>query len=58
MLIIQLNQSKRIRFDDELIEIMERLEWWNKSIEEINNLIPLLTNSDLDYVKTELRKMV
>ena len=51
-------EIKRKRFDDELIEIMEKLQWWNKSIEEINNLIPLLTNSNLEYVKKELRKML
>ena len=49
-------EIKRKRFDDELIEIMEKLQWWNKSIKEINNLIPLLTNRDLEYVKKELRK--
>ena len=29
----------RKRFDEELIDIMEKLKWWDKSIEEINNLI-------------------
>lgn len=48
----------RKRFDDELIEIMEKLRWWDKSIEEINNLIPLLTSSNLDKVKEELSKLV
>lgn len=48
----------RKRFDDELIEIMEQLKWWDKSIEEINKLIPLLTNSNLKYVKEELRKLL
>ena len=42
----------------ELIDIMENLKWWDKSIEEINNLIPLLTSSDLDKVKKELSKLV
>lgn len=51
-------EIKRKRFDDELIEILEKLQWWNKNIEEINNLIPLLTNRDLEYVKKELRKML
>ena len=51
-------EIKRKRFDDELIDIMEKLQWWNKSIEEINNLIPLLTNRDLEYVKKELGKML
>lgn len=48
----------RKRFDDGLIEIMENLKWWDKSVEEINNLIPLLTNSDLQYVKEELKKLL
>ena len=48
----------RKRFDDELIDIMERLKWWDKSIEEINELIPLLTSSDLKKVKKELLKLL
>lgn len=54
------NPAKQIRkrFDDELIRIMETLKWWDKSIEEINNLIPLLTSSDLDKVKEELSKLL
>ena len=40
----------------QLIDIMEKLKWWDKSIEEINNLIPLLTSSDLEKVKQELSK--
>ncbi|MBQ9313713.1 MAG: CatB-related O-acetyltransferase [Clostridia bacterium] len=54
------NPSKPIRkrFDDELIDIMEKLKWWDKSIEEINGLIPLLTSSDLEKVKEELSKLV
>ena len=42
----------------QLIDIMEKLKWWDKSIEEINNLIPLLTSSDLEKVKQELSKLV
>ena len=37
---------------------MEKLKWWDKSIEEINNLIPLLANSNLEYVKEELKKLL
>ncbi|MCR5185645.1 MAG: CatB-related O-acetyltransferase [Clostridia bacterium] len=48
----------RKRFDDELIDIMEKLKWWDKSIEEINSLIPLLTSSNLENVKEELSKLV
>ena len=45
----------RKRFDDELIALMQELAWWDKSIDEINTLIPLLTCSDLQKVKTTLR---
>ena len=41
-----------------IIDIMEKLKWWDKSIEEINSLIPLLTSSDLEKVKEELSKLV
>ncbi len=54
------NPAKQIRkrFDDELIQILEKLQWWNKSVEEINNLIPILTCSDLSKVKEELRQLL
>lgn len=48
----------RKRFDDELIDIMEKLKWWDRSIEEINFLIPILTSSDLENVKNELSKLI
>lgn len=44
------------RFDDETIELFETVKWWDKSIEEINKLIPILGESDLNKVKTELKK--
>lgn len=37
---------------------MIKLKWWDKSAEEINKLIPLLTNSNLEYVKEELKKLL
>ena len=45
----------RKRFDDELINLMLRFKWWEKSIEEIDNLIPILTCSDLEKVREELK---
>ena len=44
------------RFDDELISVMLQFKWWDKSIEEIDSLIPVLTNRDLEQVKSELKK--
>lgn len=48
----------RKRFDEELINLMLELKWWDKSIEEVNALIPLLTCSDLAKVKEEIRKIL
>ncbi|GHT76468.1 hypothetical protein FACS1894124_8430 [Spirochaetia bacterium] len=48
----------RKRFDDELIEIMLKLRWWDLPVEEINTLIPILHNNNLEYVKEELRNIV
>ena len=48
----------RKRFDNELIDLLLRFKWWDKSIEEINSLIPILTCSDLNRVKQEILKML
>ena len=45
----------RKRFDDELIEILLKLRWWDKSIEEIETLMPILSCGNLEKVKTELK---
>ena len=46
----------RQRFDNELIDLLLRFKWWDKEIEEINELIPILTCSDLKKVKEEIIK--
>ncbi len=48
-------RAVRKRFDDELIELLLAFRWWDRSVEEINNLIPLLTCGDLEKVRKELR---
>ena len=45
----------RKRFDDELIALLEKFKWWDMDIDTINRLIPLLTSSDLENVKAELK---
>ena len=45
----------RKRFDDELIELLLKLRWWDKSIEEIETLMPILSCGNLEKVKTELK---
>lgn len=44
----------RKRFDDEMIDLLLNFKWWDKSIEEINRLIPILTCSDLEKVREEI----
>lgn len=50
------NPAREIRklFDDELIQLLLTFRWWDKSIDEINSLIPLLTCSNLEKVKAEI----
>ena len=45
----------RKRFDDELIALLLKFKWWDRGIEKIQDLIPILTCSDLERVKKELR---
>ena len=54
------NPAKEIhkRFDDELIDLMCHFKWWDKSVEEIERLIPVLTNRDLETVKAEIKRLV
>ncbi|MBR7059581.1 MAG: hypothetical protein IKI22_03140, partial [Neisseriaceae bacterium] len=48
----------RKRFDNELIELLEKFAWWDKEIDEINTLIPLLTSPDLEWVKNSIRSLL
>mgnify|MGYP004660959335 CR=1 FL=1 len=51
-------KAVRKRFDDELIDLLLKLKWWDKSAEEINVLIPLLSCSDLAKVKQEIKSLL
>ena len=46
----------RKRFDDEMIALLLQFQWWDKSVEEINRLIPVLTCGDLEQARAELKK--
>ena len=48
----------RKRFDDELIQLLLAWKWWDKSIDEIDALIPILTNSDLNLVKAKIQQLL
>jgi len=47
----------RYRFDGELTSLLLKFKWWDKPVEEINALIPILTNSDLEFVKNKIREL-
>ena len=48
----------RKRFDDELIQLMEEFKWWDKTAAEIEQLIPLLGNSNLQKVKQDIKDIL
>lgn len=48
----------RYRFDGELTSLLLKFKWWDKPVEEINALIPVLTNSDLEWVKKEITSLL
>ena len=52
------NPAKLIkkRFDDQLIEALLTLQWWNLPSDELLNLLPLLCNPDLEHVKQILHE--
>lgn len=51
------NPAKQIRkrFDDEMTALLLEFKWWEKPVDEIKTLIPLLHNNDAEYVKQTLR---
>ena len=49
-------QFIRNRFDEELTALMLEWKWWDKPVEEINALIPILSNPDLAFVKGKIKE--
>ena len=54
------NPARKVkkRFDDDLINLLLELKWWDKSIEEINSLMPILTSCNLEKTKIEIKKIL
>lgn len=46
------------RFDDELIQILLQLKWWDLPAEELADILPLLCSPDLEAVKAAFRRML
>ena len=47
---------KKMRFDDDIIKILEELKWWDKSVEEIQKIIPIITKAN--PTKEELEELI
>lgn len=54
------NPAKLIkkRFDDDMIHLLQRLQWWNFEAQQLLEILPLLCSSDLENVKQSLEKMI
>ena len=48
----------RKRFDDEMVGLLEKLQWWNLPINKIQKIIPLLSNSNIKCVKEEIKRII
>lgn len=48
-------QLKRKRFDDEMIELLEELAWWNWDVEAVTEFLPYLTSPDIEMVRAEIK---
>lgn len=46
----------RKRFDDELIDLLEKFKWWDKSPKEIKKIIPILTDKNIERVRKFLKE--
>lgn len=44
------------RFGEELIELLLKFKWWNFPPEKLVEILPLLCDSDLEKVKTEIEQ--
>lgn len=46
------------RFDDDLVNLLLKLKWWDSAPDDLVELLPLLCNPNLDYVKKEIKKLI
>ena len=45
-----------MRFDEELIEMLLQVKWWDFESEKLVDFLPLLCDPDLEKVREQLRK--
>jgi virginiamycin A acetyltransferase len=48
----------RKRFDEELIELLLKLKWWDLPVEEVIKLVPLLHDNNIENVRKKIKEIV
>lgn len=48
----------KYRFDKELRELLLKFKWWDLEPEKLAEIIPLLCNSDLEFVKEKIKNLI
>ena len=51
-------KAVRKRFGDGLIALLQEFRWWDKAIDEIQGLIPLLHDNDLERVRRDIERQL
>lgn len=50
-------RARKKRFDDGMIDLLLRVQWWNYEPEKLVDLLPWLCNPDLDAVREKLTEL-
>ena len=43
------------QFDEKSTDLLLRFRWWDKNIDEINSLIPIMTSNDSEKLRKYLK---
>lgn len=46
------------RFDDELIQLLEKLKWWDFESEKLVDFLPLLCDPNLEFVRKKIEELL
>ena len=49
---------KKFRFDEETIKLLLELKWWDKDIDTIKKIIPIISSDKIDDIKATLRELI
>ena len=49
---------KKYRFDEETIGLLLKLKWWDKPIEEIKKIVPVISSGEIKDIKKELERLL